>query len=110
MLIHCPEGWPRWPAPLNSWRQAPAEPGLDGRRGYQPRGKVLGGSSSLNAMIYMRGQPADYDHWAAQGNPGWGWADVLSYLCGPSTTKAAAAPCTGRAGHSTWPTCVARTA
>lgn len=53
------------------------QPGLNGRRGYQPRGKVLGGSSSINAMIYARGHPADYDHWAAQGNPGWGWDEVL---------------------------------
>ncbi|MBP6815610.1 MAG: GMC family oxidoreductase N-terminal domain-containing protein, partial [Burkholderiaceae bacterium] len=53
------------------------QPGLNGRRGYQPRGKVLGGSSSINAMIYARGHPADYDHWAAEGNPGWSWDEVL---------------------------------
>jgi len=53
------------------------QPGLNGRRGYQPRGKVLGGSSSVNAMIYARGVPADYDHWASLGNPGWGWDEVL---------------------------------
>ena len=47
------------------------QPGLNGRVGYQPRGKVLGGSSSINAMIYIRGQREDYEHWAAQGNPGW---------------------------------------
>ena len=56
------------------------QPGLNGRRGYQPRGKVLGGSSSVNAMIYMRGQREDYDGWAAEGNPGWGWSDVLPYF------------------------------
>ena len=56
------------------------QPGLDGRRGYQPRGKVLGGSSSVNAMIYVRGQPEDYDGWAAEGNHGWGWDDVLPYF------------------------------
>jgi choline dehydrogenase-like flavoprotein len=54
--------------------------GLNGRIGYQPRGKVLGGSSSVNAMIYIRGQREDYDAWAAAGNPGWGWADVLPYF------------------------------
>ncbi|WP_025128057.1 GMC family oxidoreductase [Pseudomonas sp. PH1b] len=54
-----------------------AEPGLQGRSLSYPRGKVLGGCSSINGMIYMRGQAADYDGWAAEGNPGWGWNDVL---------------------------------
>jgi choline dehydrogenase len=56
------------------------EPGLDFRRNYLPRGRVLGGSSSLNAMIYIRGNPADYDEWAAMGNDGWGYEDVLPYF------------------------------
>jgi len=81
-LIHCPgglallakNGQANWA--INTVPQ----PGLNGRRGYQPRGKVLGGSSSVNAMIYARGVPQDYDHWAQQGNPGWGWADVLPYF------------------------------
>jgi choline dehydrogenase len=54
-----------------------AEPGLNGRSILYARGKVLGGCSSINAMIYMRGQKTDYDHWAALGNRGWGWDDVL---------------------------------
>ena len=53
------------------------EAGLNGRSIGYARGKVLGGCSSINAMIYMRGQKSDYDHWAALGNRGWGWSDVL---------------------------------
>jgi choline dehydrogenase-like flavoprotein len=56
------------------------EPGLDDRRNYLPRGRVLGGSSSLNAMIYIRGHRADYDEWAAMGLEGWGYADILPYF------------------------------
>jgi choline dehydrogenase len=56
------------------------EPALDGRRLYVPRGKMLGGSSAMNAMIYMRGNPADYDHWASLGAVGWSYADVLSFF------------------------------
>ncbi|SIS72802.1 GMC family oxidoreductase [Paracoccus saliphilus] len=57
-----------------------AEPGLNGRRLNYPRGKVLGGCSSINGMIYMRGQAGDYDRWRQAGNPGWGWDDVLPYF------------------------------
>ncbi len=57
-----------------------AQKGLNGRKGYQPRGKVLGGSSSINAMIYIRGHRNDYDGWAAAGNAGWGFDDVLPYF------------------------------
>jgi choline dehydrogenase len=56
------------------------EPALAGRQGYWPRGKVLGGSSSINAMVYVRGQPGDFEDWRAHGNPGWGWEDVLPYF------------------------------
>ena len=54
-----------------------AEPGLNGRSLMYPRGRVLGGCSSINGMIYMRGQAADYDHWRQAGCTGWGWDDVL---------------------------------
>ena len=54
--------------------------GLNGRREYVPRGKVYGGTSSMNAMVYQRGHPADYDGWAALGNEGWSYADVLPYF------------------------------
>jgi choline dehydrogenase len=56
------------------------EPAVDGRRMYIPRGKALGGSSSMNAMLYVRGRPLDYDSWEAQGAPGWGYRDVLPYF------------------------------
>jgi len=56
------------------------EPHVDGRSLYIPRGKALGGSSSMNAMLYVRGRPLDYDAWAAQGAPGWGYQDVLPYF------------------------------
>jgi choline dehydrogenase len=67
-------------ATLNWMYRTEAEPALAGRQGYWPRGKVLGGSSSINAMVYVRGQPGDFDHWKDIGNPGWGWADVLPYF------------------------------
>ncbi len=57
-----------------------AEPGLGGRALNYPRGRVLGGCSSINGMIYMRGQAADYDHWRQLGNPGWSWDDVLPFF------------------------------
>ncbi len=53
---------------------------LGGRRSYWPRGKVVGGSGSINAMVYVRGQPHDYEDWKDLGNPGWGWDDVLPYF------------------------------
>ena len=64
--------------PRTDWRyRTEPEAGLNGRSLIYPRGKVLGGSSSINGMIYMRGQKGDYDGWAAAGNPGWAWNDVL---------------------------------
>jgi len=82
VLIHCPAGLAVLAknGQANWCLQTVPQPGLNGRRGYQPRGKVLGGSSSVNAMIYTRGHPGDYDAWAAQGNPGWSFADVLPYF------------------------------
>lgn len=64
--------------PRSDWMfETVAQAGLNGRKLSYPRGKVLGGSSAINAMISMRGQAADYDHWRDLGLPGWGWSDVL---------------------------------
>ncbi|MCO5159056.1 MAG: GMC family oxidoreductase N-terminal domain-containing protein [Aquamicrobium sp.] len=67
--------------PRTDWMMKTAEePGLNGRSLVYPRGKVLGGCTSVNGMIYMRGQAADYDGWRQMGNAGWGWDDVLPYF------------------------------
>ena len=82
VLIHCPAGLAFMAHQQRYMHPFVSEPqvGLNGRRAYMPRGRVLGGSSSVNAMIYLRGQPEDFDHWAALGNTGWAWADVWPYF------------------------------
>jgi choline dehydrogenase-like flavoprotein len=82
VLIHCPAGLALLAknGQANWAFETVPQPGLNGRRGYQPRGKVLGGSSSINAMVYIRGQREDYDAWAAEGNAGWSYADLLPYF------------------------------
>ena len=77
--IHIPVGYLHCIGnPRTDWMYRTAsEPGLGGRSLIYPRGRVLGGCSSINGMIYMRGQAQDYDGWAAAGNAGWAWKDVL---------------------------------
>ena len=80
--IHLPIGYGRtmWDSRINWKFYTEPEPHMDGRRIYWPRGRVLGGSSSINGLIVIRGQPEDYDHWAQLGNRGWSWHDVLPYF------------------------------
>ena len=80
--IHLPIGYGKtmWDKRLNWCFETDPDPNMNGRRIYWPRGKTLGGSSSINGLIYIRGQREDYDHWAALGNTGWGYDDVLPYF------------------------------
>ncbi|MEO8677213.1 MAG: GMC family oxidoreductase N-terminal domain-containing protein, partial [Casimicrobiaceae bacterium] len=67
--------------PVYNWCfKTEPDPGMNGRQVYWPRGRTLGGSSAINGLIYIRGQHADYDHWAALGNPGWSHMEVLPYF------------------------------
>lgn len=82
LWIHLPIGYGKtmWSDTYN-WRfHTDPDPNMNGRRIYWPRGKTLGGSSSINGLVYIRGQREDYDHWAALGNTGWGYSDVLPYF------------------------------
>jgi choline dehydrogenase len=80
--IHVPLGYGKLfkEKTVNWMYQTEPEPGLDGRTVFQPRGKVLGGSSSINGLLYVRGQHEDYDRWRQLGNTGWGFDDVLPYF------------------------------
>jgi choline dehydrogenase len=82
LWIHVPLGYGKLfkDKTVNWMYQTEPEPGLDGRTVFQPRGKVLGGSSSINGLLYVRGQHEDYDRWRQHGNAGWGFADVLPYF------------------------------
>ena len=81
-LIHIPAGYMKLlDHPTITWGyKAEADAGTAGREIPYPRGRVLGGSSSINGLIYIRSQPEDFDHWAQLGNRGWGWDDVLSFF------------------------------
>jgi choline dehydrogenase-like flavoprotein len=84
LLVRAPAGVvamvPGRPRINNYAYETVPQPGLNGRRGYQPRGKCLGGSSAINAMLYVRGQAADYDEWERLGCSGWSFKDVLPYF------------------------------
>jgi choline dehydrogenase len=79
--VSIPAGWIKLFKSDCDWAyETEPNPGMDGRRLFVPRGRMLGGTSSLNAMVYLRGHRADFDEWAAAGNPGWAYDDVLPYF------------------------------
>jgi choline dehydrogenase len=79
--VRMPAGIANLSGPRFNWGYETApQAAMKGRRMYWPRGRLIGGSSSVNAMVYMRGQPADYDHWRQLGNAGWSYDDVLPYF------------------------------
>jgi choline dehydrogenase len=82
LWIHVPLGYGKLfkEKAVNWMYETEPEPGLNGRKVFQPRGKVLGGSSSINGLLYVRGQHEDYDRWRQLGNTGWGYDDVLPYF------------------------------
>lgn len=98
--IHLPIGYGKtmWSNTYN-WRFSTApEAGLNGRSIYWPRGKTLGGSSAINGLIYIRGQQQDFDHWAALGNSGWSYADVLPLFVRSEGNLSKGNPLHGRQG------------
>ena len=100
LFIHIPAGF--FDVLNNSalhWRyESEPEPQLNGRRMWQQRGKVLGGSSSINAMAYIRGHPLDYDNWVTMGAKGWSYAEVLPYFRRSETYDGGADAYRGDAG------------
>ena len=89
LWIHLPIGYGKtmWSKTYNWCFHTDPDPNMNGRRIYWPRGKTLGGSSSINGLIYIRGQAQDYDHWAALGNIGWAYRDVLPYFIKSETNQ-----------------------
>ena len=98
--IHIPIGYAKTMFhPRYNWRYyTEPDPGLHHRQIYWPRGKVLGGSSAINGLIFIRGQPQDYDNWAAMGNAGWSWNDVLPYFVSLENNERGASEWHGDAG------------
>ena len=81
LFVRMPAGIARLDTPRFNWQYDTApQAAMNGRRMYQPRGRTLGGSSSINAMVYMRGNATDYDRWRQLGNAGWSYEDVLPFF------------------------------
>lgn len=100
VLVNLPVGLVAMlPTKLNNWAfQSVPQQGLAGRRGYQPRGKALGGSSAINAMVYIRGHRHDYDQWAALGCTGWSYSEVLPYFIRSEHNTRLGTPWHGQSG------------
>jgi len=98
--IHIPIGYAKTMFhPVYNWGfYTDPDPGMNDRRIYWPRGKVFGGCSSINGLIFIRGQRADYDAWASAGNTGWGWDDVLPYFRRAESNDLGAGPTRGTDG------------
>ncbi|MBS0325539.1 MAG: choline dehydrogenase [Proteobacteria bacterium] len=98
--IHIPIGYGKTMFhPVYNWGfYTEPDPNMHGRKIYWPRGRGLGGSSSINGLIYVRGQAEDYDHWAALGNHGWAWKDVLPYFIKSESNDLGAGPYHGADG------------
>ena len=99
--LKVPAGTPRLYSDSRvNWRfNTVPEPGLNGRRIYCPRGKTLGGSSSINGLVYMRGVQEDYDNWRQLGNAGWGWSDVLPSFIRTEHYHGEPSPLRGKSGE-----------
>jgi choline dehydrogenase len=97
--IHVPAAFSRlFKGPCDWAYETEPEPNLAGRRLFWPRGKVLGGCSSINAMMWVRGHPSDYDGWERLGNPGWSYRDVLPYFLRAEDNGRGAGPFRGAGG------------
>lgn len=102
--IHLPIGYGKtmWSKKYNWCLHTDPDPNMNGRQIYWPRGKTLGGSSSINGLIYIRGQREDFDHWVSLGNHGWGYSDLLPYFIRSEANQRGAGPYHGADG----PLCV----
>jgi choline dehydrogenase len=98
--IHLPIGYGKtmWSKRYNWCFYTDPDPNMNGRRIYWPRGKTLGGSSAINGLIYIRGQQEDYDHWAALGNAGWSYREVLPYFIRSESNQRGASAWHGDSG------------
>jgi choline dehydrogenase len=100
LWIHLPIGYGKtmWSPTYNWCFHTDPDPNMNGRKIYWPRGKTLGGCSSINGLIYIRGQREDFDHWAALGNTGWGYDEVLPYFIRSEGNQRGANPLHGGDG------------